>query len=321
MTSNPTLEGIGPSADSGPELRYVSNLRAVEAGEFLRLQLPPRKMILNPILSTQGLSMIHSIRGTGKTYLALGIAHAVSTGTPFLRWSVENPCGVLYVDGEMPAVTLQARYAGIAKGADASTIDQKYSLKFITPDLQSGPMPDLSTIWGQSQVDAHLDGIGLVILDNLSCLCRSGKENEAESWLPVQGWALRLRQSGIAVLFLHHSGKGGAQRGTSRREDLLDTVLSLRHPADYSPSEGLRCEIHVEKARSFHGDAAKGFEATMQAGPDGSISWMTREIEDAFLSQAQALHESGASVREIAEELKISRSKAHRLIKKLKGEV
>ena len=66
-----------------------------------------------------------------------------------------------------------------------------------------------------------------MILDNLSALCVSGKENEGESWLPVQRWALRLRQRGISVLFVHHAGKGGAQRGTSRREDLLDVVINL----------------------------------------------------------------------------------------------
>jgi Protein of unknown function (DUF3489) len=63
----------------------------------------------------------------------------------------------------------------------------------------------------------------------------------------------RLRRRGISVLIVHHAGKGGQQRGTTRREDVLDTSISLRHPADYSPVEGARFEIHLEKARGVRG--------------------------------------------------------------------
>jgi putative DNA primase/helicase len=38
------------------------------------------------------------------------------------------------------------------------------------------------------------------------------------------------------LLIVHHTGKGGEQRGTSRREDVLDTSISLRRPADYAPT-------------------------------------------------------------------------------------
>ena len=97
------------------------------------------------------------------------------------------------------------------------------------------------------------------------------KENEGEGWLPVQDWALDLRRRGISVLFVHHAGKAGAQRGTSRREDLLDSVVTLKHPADYNPSEGLRCDVHYEKARGFYGDEALPFEVKLQKGKGGEL--------------------------------------------------
>jgi putative DNA primase/helicase len=58
------------------------------------------------------------------------------------------------------------------------------------------------------------------------------------------------------VLLVHHAGVNGRQRGTSRREDALDTVIALRRPADYSPEEGARFQIHVEKARTLAGEGA-----------------------------------------------------------------
>ena len=58
---------------------------------------------------------------------------------------------------------------------------------------------------------------------------------------------------GISVLFIHHAGKGGQQRGTSRREDVLDTVIAMRKPADFNPGDGAYFEIHFEKARGLYG--------------------------------------------------------------------
>jgi hypothetical protein len=62
---------------------------------------------------------------------------------------------------------------------------------------------------GQKAIDAYANDADLIIVDNLSTMARTGKENEGESWLPIQGWALRHRAQGRAVLFIHHSGKGG----------------------------------------------------------------------------------------------------------------
>jgi len=72
-----------------------------------------------------------------------------------------------------------------------------------------------------------------------------------------KAWALAMGRAGKSVLFVHHSGKGGGQRGTSRKEDVLDTVIALRRPTDYAPEQGARFEIHFEKARGLFGDDAK----------------------------------------------------------------
>lgn len=58
-------------------------------------------------------------------------------------------------------------------------------------------------------IDELLDGVEFVVLDNLSTLCRTGKENESESWIVVQQWILSLRRRNITVLLIHHAGKSG----------------------------------------------------------------------------------------------------------------
>ena len=174
-------------------------------------------------------------------------------------------------------------------------------------------MPDLATAGGQEAVNAILEDTDLLVLDNLSCLARSGgRENDAESWLPVAQWALRLRTRGRSVLFIHHSAKGGQQRGTSKREDLLDTVLRLKEPADYRHGEGARFEVHYEKARNLHGDATTPIEAQLVAGEDGRGRWDFRKVEETTFDRVVTLANEGLSRAEIAQELECNRSTVHR---------
>jgi putative DNA primase/helicase len=72
---------------------------------------------------------------------------------------------------------------------------------------------------------------------------------------------LDLRRRGVAVV--HHAGVNGRQRGTSRREDTLDTVIALRRPSDYLATQGARFEVHFEKGRGLFWPEAKPFEANL----------------------------------------------------------
>jgi len=287
---------------------------AVSIGEFLQMEIPPREFILEPVLTTQSLTMLFASRGVGKTHVALGIAYAVASGGAFLKWQAPKPKRVLYLDGEMPAGTMQSRMAEMVQRSETEPPSPDF-LRLVTPDLQDGPMPDISTEKGQATIDPLIDGVELVIVDNLSTLVRSGKENESEGWLPVQGWALDLRRRGISVVFVHHAAKSGVQRGTSKREDVLDTIVRLEHPHDYRPDQGACFEVHYDKGRHLFGADARPFEATL-----GATGWTFRDIEDANLSRVVDLTIEGLTVRDIADETGISKSRVNRLQKKAKAE-
>jgi putative DNA primase/helicase len=295
-------------------------LVAVTAAELLTMEFPQREMVLDPIIPTQGLVMIHSVRGVGKTYLGLGIAYAVATGTEFLYWKAPQSRKVVYVDGEMPAVSMQERLLAIVAGAEGSGPPSEDCLRIINPDLQDCPIPTLASIDGQLAIEAEMGDAELLVLDNISTLCGTHiGENEAGSWTSLQQWLLSLRRRGVSVLLKHHSGKGGLQRGTSRREDVLDTVLALRHPNDYSPEEGLRLEVHIEKGRGIHGINAEPFEVRMET-PEGRAIWTTRKLAAARETQVKALIDLGMSMREIEEETGIPKSVVHRIKQKMEKE-
>jgi len=169
-------------------------------------------------------------------------------------------------------------------------------------------LPDLSDPKAQPFYDNVVADADLVIVDNISTLCRSIKENDADTWLPVQQWALGLRRADKSVLFIHHAGKGGGQRGTSRKEDFLDTVIGLRRPPDYSADQGARFEVIFEKARGFHGPDAAPFEAQLIDG-----TWATGEIKAGEDNESlKALKDAGLSVRNIAERTGVPRSTVSR---------
>jgi KaiC/GvpD/RAD55 family RecA-like ATPase len=287
-----------PKAESPP-------LKVITAHELLAMEMPQRNLILAPWLPEKGLTMVYGRRGIGKTHLVMGCAWAIASGGKFLSWHAPVPRKVLIIDGEMPGQVLKERLARIA--ADASEEPADGYLNFLPMDMQERGL-DLSNAEDLEALELLLADIAVIVVDNISTLTRGGKENEAESWLPVQQWALEQRRAGRSVLFVHHAGKGGQQRGTSRREDVLDTVISLRTPQDHQADQGARFEIHFEKNRGFHGDDAKPFEAAL--GPAG---WTMRDIADAEMARVIALTEDKFTIRDIAKELELTASSVSRI--------
>ena len=53
-----------------PERPQVPPLRVLEVRDFLRLELPPSEMLLDPILPAKGLAMMFAPRGVGKTHVS-----------------------------------------------------------------------------------------------------------------------------------------------------------------------------------------------------------------------------------------------------------
>jgi putative DNA primase/helicase len=280
---------------------------AISLERFLKMDIPPRAMMLTPWLPMQGLAMIYAPRGTGKTRMAHGVAYAIATGSGFLRWTASQPRRVLLLDGEMPATTLQEMLRATVRASQQTLSDPTF-FRIAAADLAQDGLPDLANPAAQQFYSDVIADADLVLVDNLSTICRGLKENDADSWTSVQSWALSLRRAGKSAAFVHHGGKSGKQRGTSRKEDVLDTVIGLRRPPDYLPEEGARFEIHFEKSRGFHGPDAEAFE-TRLVGDQWAITPIKAGDD---LDTIQALRKQGMTVRDIAERTGISKSTVSR---------
>lgn len=294
-----------------PSLNTDTNyypLHVLDLESFLAYPIPAREYILSPILQEQSLSMIFAKRGVGKTFFALNIGYAIASGGEFIGYKASRARRALYIDGEMPARLMQERLAKIIETHPIEAQSEKFFL--LTPDLQEMGMPDLGTEDGQFALTPYIDKADVIIVDNISTLVRSGKENEAEGWLPVQEWALRMRTQGKSVIFVHHAGKGGAQRGTSRREDVLDLVIELRHPDNYQPDQGARFQVHYTKTRHLFGEDAEPMEVAFKDG-----GWTCQKMVNDDHQRVMALRSQGLSVRNIEAETGISKSAVSRMVK------
>ncbi len=274
------------------------------AAELMVADLPERETILDPILATKSLALLYGPRGLGKTFVALGIAWAAASGGSFLNWRASRPHRVVYVDGEMAAVDMKQRLRLL--GSAPPTLD------FMLADLHTISPPDLATQQGQIRL---MEGWGhpeLVILDNLASLV-GFKTGDSDAWSDLQRFLMMQRRFGRAMLVVHHANKGGQQRGTSRREDMLDLVLSLRRPSDYEPRDGARFEIHFDKARGLYGEATNPIEARLETDATGVARWSWQPADLGELDRVVELLRAGLNPNQVARELGISKSKSYRL--------
>ena len=301
-----------------------SKLKAYNIKEFLELQIPVAEYILHPILCERRHIMIYAPRGAGKTWFCLSLAYSAATGITLIeRYPAQKPCKVLYIDGEMSAYDLQQRIASITGGDIPQGFEDNF--KILTHDLCAGPMPNIADTFGQDEYEPFIKNVDVIFVDNVSSLMPHANENDSEGWAKAKEWSLEMRRRGKSVVFVHHAGKNGQQRGTSAREDSLDVVLALKHPPGYRTDQGARFNVYFEKARGFFGQDAMPFSLEMSCTEKG-IKWhykpltsnADREKKDQRLDQVLKLSADGNTTRAIADATGIPRSTVQRMLQSSK---
>ena len=289
-----------------------TSLRVYTGGELLAAQLPERNPVIvsangDPIVRERDHVLLYAPRGSGKSWTTGALATCLSQGSPWARWKAARAFRVGWIDGEMPAGALRDRYEMLLAGQEPSG-----NLLFIMADVQDRPLPSLATAEGQAVIEPYIRDVEVLFLDHLSALFGRMAENDAEAWAPAQEWLLSLRRRGVTVFLVHHAGRSGQQRGTTKREDIADLIISLRQPADYVPEQGLRAEVHFEKARGLLGAVTEPFELQLRV-VEGAASWTTREPEAETFDQVIELLRAGKSLRAIETATGISKSKVQRM--------
>lgn len=288
-------------------------LRGYDFQELVELEIKPRLPILGAFLTEGSIGMLHAWRGIGKTWLVMWLMLAVACGRKLFGWYAPRARPVVYIDGEMQGHQLRERLLAICAALGASPAAGM--LQILSRDLYNGPFINLANASDQLRIDEFIPAdTALIVVDNISSVTLSEhSESDDLHWQGIAQWALRHRSAGRAVLFVHHSGKSGKQRGTSKREDLLDYVFTLKRPPDYEESQGCRFILEFEKARAIVGDEIKPFDAALTEDPDGHLLWTTTGADLATNDRAVELWElSGMTLSDISGELGVHKSTVSR---------
>jgi putative DNA primase/helicase len=286
--------------------------------EFMDLKFPDREMLMEPWLPKPGIAMIFARAGHGKTFLALGVGFAVASGREFLGWTCERAGRVLYIDGEMPGSYLQQRlrvYGKVPAG-------QLHIVCRDTFNLRRELMPDLGTEAGRRVIDGIVARVkaDLIIIDSLSTLVRTGEESSAEHWVPVQDWIMHHRWQGRTILLVHHAGKSGDQRGTSKRMDTPETTIKLtkQKDVDKEPDESA-FELEFIKGRELFGEREEGMMLRL-AIRDSKIIWRHEPKRSAVKERVRTAFADGLKSADIARELGLTKGRVSQIKKELSEE-
>jgi hypothetical protein len=290
------------------------NAAVVTSSELHGLELRPRKKLLEDWFCEGDLGFIFAFRGIGKTWLALAIARALSSGGTLGDWQAHERVKVLYIDGEMPPDLMRDRCDGLQSSNDL--------LQFLNHEIlfeRTGKVLNITNREIQQAITHHciVNRAKVLILDNLSTLASGMRENEADSWELVNNWLLDLRRRKIAAIIVHHAGRSGEMRGTSKREDNVFWIIALDDAKKNADDKrGARFVSRFTKPSRNTQEELPAYEwhfVTDDATGVVSIEHKQAQTMDVFLG----LIEDGVTeCGQVAQEMKVSPATISRLAKK-----
>ena len=114
----------------------------------------------------------------------------------------------------------------------------------------------------------------------------------------------------------------GSQRGTSAREDILDTSILLSRPDGYDPSSPCHFKLEFTKARAFYGDDAQPLDIELREDDKGApVLTYGEAIDPKEQAREQNvkvcldMRRDGKSIRKIAAATGISVTAVQRICK------
>ena len=187
--------------------------------------------LVRGILGQGGLSVLYGAPGAGKSFLALDIGFAISTGQQWMgRDTRQGP--VIYAAGEgVSGLRVRGQAIAKAKGCDRPEI-------FFLPHALSTPDEGEKMAALLDQVE-HICGVppALLIIDTLNRFFGEGDdENSAKDMkrFVAAVTALIAKCPSLRVMIVHHSGKDSdrGMRGSSSLQGAADTVIQVRKDGD-----------------------------------------------------------------------------------------
>jgi hypothetical protein len=204
--------------------------------------------------------MVYADTGVGKSLFALSAALAVAGGGEFLGWkpnerASERPWRVLYIDGEMHVGDIQERARMLMHAVPLVNPEKAgANLRFLARQHQEpdATFPLITEAAGMKFVRecVRQNATDLVILDNFSTLGEVDDENAASSFNAIQQFLLQLKVQGVATMLVHHAGKSGDFRGSSKLAATFETIIKLERTGSTIEHGAAAFRVRWDKVRA-----------------------------------------------------------------------
>ena len=248
---------------------------------------PPDPALLGPVMPGS-IALLRGPRGVGKSWLALAMSHAVASGSGLLGWNA-RPAPVLYVEAAM---------SGALLGARLRTLGAAPALQIVCDERL-----DLSDANDQARILDALPEGGLLVLDGLSLLVRSGRQG----WDSFTTWLRMLRRSGHAVLLVEPTARPTLAA-------LADTLITVK-PAQGEGDVSFSVEI---ASRHMLAAADRAFAVNLALAEDKAI-WTRATLIPPELRAVIEVARTGGTVRDLAAKLGLPTATAWRRLDKARA--
>jgi RecA-family ATPase len=200
-------------------------LPTTSLNELLGKQFPPKRWLVDKLVPSNGITVLHGLPTAGKTWLMLEIAIAVSQGKPLFNEFETEKTGVLLLDEESGDWLLQDRFKTLR-----ASFGLPIHMRSMTGEEFSENYMRKISIWCQENL------VGVVMIDSFVRI-HSGDENTAKDSAKIFKLIRMLTKDGLTVLLLHHNTKasangeyGSQMRGSGDIQASVDCQLSLTRP-------------------------------------------------------------------------------------------
>lgn len=244
------------------------------------------KPIFAPWLNMGELVLLYAPTGSGKTHIALALAHAAATGTKFLKWQAARKFKVLYIEAEMGEAAIGHRLQVVDESGEVAV--EPENLQFIFREEPNNYLPNLSSVEGQQEYIKAINEHEIIIIDNLtSCSFPiDGRDDDVKQWQRIKQFIYAIRNSGRTLILVHHAGKSGQQLGTSLRENDMNAVVHLQRANWAADKHHLCMELRFQKLRDVApGDATPLYVEFIKR--DNRIIWKHEELSDVLKAVIQ----------------------------------
>ena len=312
--------------------RKDKNVLKAPTLQLLESTFSDRKHLLFPWLREQESCMVYAATGVGKSMFALSAALAIAGGGEFLGWKPDERANgdgwrVLYIDGEMHIADIQERVRMLMHAVNLVNQEKAGANIRLLARQHQEPDADFPLITEPSGMKfvreyVRQSAIDLVILDNFSTLGEVEDENAASSFNAIQQFLLQLKVQGVATMLVHHAGKSGDFRGSSKLAATFETIIKLERLGSSVEHGAAAFRVRWDKVRAG-GPKRKVREVAARliedpfAGPTAS-KW---DYATADIEQLDELNERLAAgefrnQKEIADHFDVSKTMARKYIDK-----